>query len=66
MPAVAGDHVYYRTVLITRNALFGWLKEGMVSHAQYRDCRGLGLSPDAQAETTGAKTNHITAIRQNS
>jgi hypothetical protein len=66
MPRVIDDHAYYRNVIITRTTLFGWLEEGTVSHAQYRDCRGWELSPDVQVETLRAKTNHITAIRQNS
>jgi len=68
MPTVINDEIYYRTaevcrmVGISRNTLFRWLKEGIVSDVEYRDWRGWRLFTAAQVETVRAKTNHITAI----
>jgi predicted site-specific integrase-resolvase len=72
MPVVLNDQTYYRTadvcrmVGISRNTLFRWLKEGMVTDVEYRDWRGWRLLTLAQVETIRIKTNNITAIRQNS
>jgi len=70
MPIVINDETYYRTtevcrmIGISRNTLFRWLKEGIVSDVEYRDWRGWRLFTAAQVETIRAKTNHITAIRR--
>jgi predicted site-specific integrase-resolvase len=72
MPVVINDRTYYRTaefcrmVGISRNTLFRWLKEGMISDVDYRDWRGWRLFTTAQLETIRAKTNHVTAISRNS
>ncbi len=68
MPIVINDETYYRTtevcrmVGISRNTLFRWLKEGIVSDVEYRDWRGWRLFTAAQVETVRTKTNHITEI----
>jgi predicted site-specific integrase-resolvase len=57
MPVVINDETYYRTaevcgmVGISRNTLFRWLKEGIVSDVEYRDWRGWRLFTAAQVET---------------
>ena len=66
MPVVINDHTWYRTVGINGNTILRWLKEEMVSDVQYRDCRGWRLFTAAQVETIRTKTDHITAVRQNS
>ena len=72
MPIVINDITYYRTaevcrkVGISRNTLFRWLKEGIFSDVEYRDCRGWRLFTAAQLETIRAKTNHVTAINRRS
>jgi len=68
MPVVINDQTYYRTaevcrmVGISRNTLFRWLKEGMVSDVEYRDCRGWRLFTPVQVEAIKAKTSHVSAI----
>ena len=68
MPVVINDQTYYRTadgcrtVGISRNTLFRWLKEGVVSDVEYRDCRGWRLFTPAQVEAIRTKTNHVFAI----
>ena len=68
MPVVINDQTYYRTadvcrmVGISRNTLFRWLKEGMVSDVEYRDCRGWRLFTSAQVEAIRTKTSHVFAI----
>jgi len=68
MPVVISDQTYYRTaevcrmVGISRNTLFRWLKEGILSDVEYRDWRGWRLFTEAQLETIRAQTNHVTAI----
>jgi predicted site-specific integrase-resolvase len=68
MPVVINDQTYYRTaevcrmVGISRNTLFRWLKEGIISDVEYRDWRGWRLFTAAQVETIRTKTNHVTAI----
>jgi len=68
MPIVINDETYYRTtevcrmVGISRNTLFRWLKEGIVTDVEYRDWRGWRLFTEAQVETIKAKTNHIIEI----
>ena len=68
MPVVMNDQTYYRTadvcrtVGISRNTLFRWLKEEMFSDVEYRDCRGWRLFTTAQVETIRTKTNHVFEI----
>jgi len=68
MPVVINDRTYYRTaevcrmVGISRNTLFRWLKEGIISDVDYRDWRGWRLFTATQLETIRAKTTHVTAI----
>jgi len=70
MPVVVNDQTYYRTadvcrmVGISRNTLFRWLKEGIVSDVEYRDCRGWRLFTPAQVEAVRTKTNHVFAINR--
>ena len=72
MPVVINDQTYYRTaevcrmVGISRNTLFRWLKEGIISDVDYRDWRGGRLFTTAQLETIRAKTNQVIAISWNS
>ena len=72
MPVVISNQTYYRTaevcriVGISRNTLFKWLKEGVLSDIDYRDCRGWRLFTPAQTETLGKKTNHIIAVNRRS
>jgi len=72
MPVVINDKTYYRTtevcrrIGISRNTLFRWLKEGIVSDVEYRDCRGWRLFTPAQVEAVRTKSNHVTAIRRSS
>jgi predicted site-specific integrase-resolvase len=46
MPVVVDDQNFYRTaedcrmIGIGRNALFMWLKEGIIPHVKHRDRRG--------------------------
>ena len=68
MPVDINDQTYYRTaevcrmVGISRNTLFRWLKEGIISDVDYRDWRGWRLFTATQLETIRAKTTHVTAI----
>jgi len=68
MRVVTNNHTYYGTdnaywtVGISRNTFFRWLKEGMVSDVEYRDCRGWRLFATAQVETIRTKTNHVFEI----
>ncbi|HXZ30405.1 MAG TPA: MerR family transcriptional regulator [Dehalococcoidia bacterium] len=68
MSVVINDQTYYRTaevcriIGVSRNTLFRWLKEGIVSDVEYRDWRGWRLFTAAQLETIKTKTNHVTAI----
>ncbi len=66
MPVVIDDQNFYRTaevcrmIGISRNALFMWLKEGIISDVEYRDRRGWRLFTPAQTETIRAKACHVT------
>ena len=70
MPVVIDNRTYYRTaevcliVGICRNTLFKWLKEGVLSDVEYRDCRGWRLFTPTQMETLRAKTNHVVEANQ--
>jgi excisionase family DNA binding protein len=71
MPVVINGQTYYRTsevcrvVGISKNTLFRWLKDGVLSDIEYRDWRGWRIFTAAQVERIKAKTNHITAISRN-
>ena len=66
MPVVIDDQNFYRTaevcrmIGISRNVLFMWLKEGIISDVEYRDRRGWRLFTPAQTETIRAKACHVT------
>jgi len=68
MPVIINDQTYYRTaevcrmVGISRNTLFRWLREGMISDVEYRDWRGWRLFTAAQVETIKTKTNHVSVM----
>ncbi|MFO7773562.1 MAG: helix-turn-helix domain-containing protein [Dehalococcoidia bacterium] len=68
MPVIVDDQTYYRTaevcrlVGISRNTLFRWIKEGILSDVEYRDWRGWRLFTAAQVETIRTKTSRVTAI----
>jgi predicted site-specific integrase-resolvase len=72
MPVVINNQTYYRTAEIcrivgmSRNTLFRWLKEGVITDVEYRDWRGWRLFTAAQLETIKAKTNHIIAVNRRS
>ena len=72
MPVVINNQTYYRTAEIcrivgmSRNTLFRWLKEGVITDVEYRDWRGWRLFTMAQLETIKAKTNHIIAVNRRS
>lgn len=68
MPVVINDETYYRTaevcrlVGVSRNTLFRWIKEGVLSDVEYRDWRGWRLFTPVQVETVRSKTSRVTAI----
>lgn len=72
MPVVINDLTYYRTAEvcrmagISRNTLFRWLKEGILSDVEFRDCRGWRIFTAAQVEAVKAKTNHVFAVTRSS
>lgn len=67
MPVVISGQTYYRTaeicrtVGISRNTLFRWLREGIVSDVEYRDWRGWRLFTPAQLDSISARTSHVSA-----
>jgi predicted site-specific integrase-resolvase len=72
MPVVIDNRTYYRTadvcriVGISRNTLFRWLKEGVLSDVEYRDWRGWRLFTAAQLETLRKKNNHVISTSRRS
>jgi predicted site-specific integrase-resolvase len=70
MPVVINDQTYYRTaevcrmIGISRNTLFRWLKEGIISDVEYRDWRGWRLFIAAQIETIKTRTSPVTVINR--
>jgi len=72
MPVVINDETYYRTaevcrlVGVSRNTLFRWIKEGVLSDVEYRDWRGWRLFTPVQVETVKSKTSRVTAISRRS
>lgn len=65
MPVIVNGQTYYRTaevcrtVGISRNTLFRWLREGMISDVEYRDWRGWRLFTAHQVETITRKTSRV-------
>lgn len=70
MSVVINNQTYYRTaevcriVGISRNTLFKWLKEGVVSDVEYRDWRGWRLFTAAQLEALRTKTSAVIALNR--
>lgn len=70
MSVVINNQTYYRTaevcriVGICRNTLFKWLKGGVLSDVEYRDCRGWRLFTPTQMETLRAKANDLVEANQ--
>ncbi len=70
MSVVINNQTYYRTaevcriVGISRNTLFKWLKEGVLSDVEYRDWRGWRLFTAAQLEALRTKTNAVIALNR--
>ena len=68
MPVVVTDQTYYRTadvcrmIGISRNTLFWWLKQGIVSDVEYWDFRGWGLFTLAQVGAIRPKIDHVCGI----
>ena len=55
-----------RMISISRDALFKWLKEGVISDVEYCDGQSWRLFTTAQLETVRANTNHVIAINRRS
>lgn len=72
MPAVIDDQNFCkpaeacRMISISRDALFKWLKEGIISDVGYHDGQDWRLFTAAQLETVRAKTNDVIAINRRS
>jgi len=72
MPVITNKQTYYRTaevcrmVGISRNTLFRWLKQGILSDVEYRDWRGWRLFTAAQVETIRTKGYRVIAITRSS
>jgi DNA-binding transcriptional MerR regulator len=68
MPVVINDQTYYRTgevcqmIGISKNTLFRWLKEGLLSGVEFRDWRGWRLFTATQLDTIRTRTSHVVAI----
>ena len=69
MPIILNGQTYYRTnevcrmVGVSRNTLFRWLREGMVTEVEYRDHRGWRLFTQAQVDAIKKKMTHISTVR---
>jgi len=65
MPVIVDDKTYYRTaeacrtIGVSRNTLFRWLREDDLDEAEYRDWRGWRLIPEAQVKRMRQKTSQI-------
>ncbi len=65
MPVTLNGHNYYRTsevcqiVSISKNTLFRWLKQGILSEAERRDRRGWRLFTEAETHSLKAEANRI-------
>ena len=65
MPVKISGHEYYRTsevcrtVGISRNTLFRWLKDGNITVEERRDYRGWRLFTQAQVDTMVKKTGLV-------
>ena len=70
MSVVINNQTYYRTaevcriVGVSRNTLFKWLKEGVLSDVEYRDWRGWRLFTVAQLEVLRTKTSAVIALNR--
>ena len=65
MPVVINGQTYYRTIElcrmvgISRNTLFRWLKEGILSGHQRRDRRGWRLFTEDEVDSLNAEASRI-------
>jgi len=70
MPVIIDSQTYYRTAEVcrivgtSRNTLFRWLKESVLSDIEYRDWRGWRLFTTAQLEILRTKTNQVIAVNR--
>lgn len=66
MPITLDGKTYYRTmevcrtVGISKNTLFRWMKKGLVGEQEYRDWRGWRLFTQKQVDTLKALTQQVT------
>lgn len=71
MPVALNGQTYYRTnevcrmVGISRNTLFRWLKNGVVTEVEYRDHRGWRLFTQPQVDAIKKKMAHISTVKLN-
>ena len=69
MPVTLNGQTYYRTsevcqiVSISKNTLFRWLKQGILSEAVRRDRRGWRLFTEAEIHRLKAAANRINKIQ---
>ena len=65
MPVTLNEQTYYRTsevcqiVSISKNTLFRWLKQDILSEAERRDRRGWRLFTEAEIHRLKAEANRI-------
>jgi hypothetical protein len=65
MPVTVNGQTYYRTsevcqiVSISKNTLFCWFKQGILSEAEHRDRRGWRLFTEAEIHRLKAEANRI-------
>ena len=65
MPVIIDGQTYYRTlevcrsVGISRNTLFRWLKQGILGEPEYRDWREWRLFTEAHVSTLRARTSQV-------
>ena len=70
MRVVVNGETYYRTaeacrtIGVSRNTLFRWLKEDDLDDAEYRDWRGWRLIPEAQVKRMQLKTSQMLVKRR--
>ena len=71
MPVIVDGKTYYRTtevcrtIGVSRNTLFRWLREDDSDEAEYRDWRGWRLIPEAQMKRMKQRTHQILVKRKN-
>ena len=69
MPVIVNGQTYYRTVEvcrtvgISRNTLFRWLREGVFEEAKTRDWRGWRLFTKDEIDKLQAETNRIIQVK---